>query len=881
MKQEGPEPVVEGKKPVHEYAPTVGRKGSRNRRHRRTPSRDRTSPPPIMEKDLSDSSPVDTFNEKTLIDKPFARAPAYKGSAEDITALPNTKELGTSPHLRPVTHDQPVPYNFNLQHNASQVSVPSARDRGKLQRPTTLRSKRSSQNDSNITRRRSSKRRKDDHVREEEIRAMSAPIPIKRPTTYTGAELRRDSKKYRSGLGRHPDRPSSNVSLPLEDSIHSSMSGHSDLRTYMVSPIDIFAPRPLIRSSLNSQYTAGGLQQSTTPNASRSESRREKKTTPTKDTLKESRTIDNLAEDMDVSDIRELMERDQRRREKKRKAEEERIRKRLERRAEKQRAKEQRRDERREEDQPHSGTLQRDVEMTDSVGLGIQDASRVEPTTEDLGTTNTGTYLDYPAQSDIPANPFTDAAAVDAPRAAEVADVSKLQQAESSVEALPEAHGTRIDMSPPASPVHHARGPSNISQLPDLATHSIRETPEPADDVQAVPPIPARSERRRSSTDIAGRKIGSWTSIFRRGGTMKRGSMDRGRGTPSEASFSNTSRESMSRQPPPAHLVGTSQRRSKSGTPVRTQSKFREDLPELPLSPPDSRVQSPEISTEAAKAIAARRGYQGPSNIYTTAGASLPGSAVEEHPSQERTDSPVSPSGRASGLMSRSMASVDSEGSWLSGKPMKRASQRDSHTRESMGAIAKKPREDFNASYEELSVPDDEYFRRLTPQPNEHRRSGLSGFASKPSSSALAGAAETDDEEPRQSLVEPGAEQFGEPIVHEELGRKPTVVHRQERTKSREGLLNEYLEDEGSIGGSPDIDQGESPGDEMQIEEVTKVGRAQSVEYKSHARQVSAGSARLLDITSSRHSRNVSGQSTPASRAMSPTDADRPRQSAL
>lgn len=202
--------------------------------------------------------------------------------------------------------------------------------------------------------------------------------------------------------------------------------------------------------------------------------------------------------------------------------------------------------------------------------------------------------------------------------------------------------------------------------------------------------------------------------------------------------------------------------------------------------------------------------------------------------------------------MSQSLASVDSEGSWLSGKPLKRPSNQ-AHVRTSVGSTSTpKQHEDFSASYEEL---DDEHFRRLTPQPDECR-SAQSGdvFAQKPGSTAIAATAESDTEDELQSSpVEPTFHEE-ENIIHTGVGRQPTVVHRQPRVKSAEGLLSYFQADENSPGTSPpNID--ETPEKGSPTDDTALVQRAKSVDLgKGHARHLSAGSAKLLDIPAKRAS---------------------------
>lgn len=894
--------------------------------------------------DLSPISPTDTFSEKQLEKQPFAQGAK---SAEGVTALPIHKELGTSPHLRPATtHGTEIPYNFGPR-SSPQASIPPGRERGRLIRPQS-RNKRSA-NNSALPSRKSSKRSKSDHVREEEIRAMSAPVVMpKRNEGYSGAVLRRDSKKMRGGLNRHLERPVSNISLPMEDSIHSSMSGNSEPRGYLVGTLNALAPRPTLRASINLQYT---LNQPSW-NASRPETRNTKRPPPSRELVKDGRTIDDLADDLDASDLRAVMERDARRREKKKQLQEERLRHKLERRAEKQRAKEQRREQKAAAAAAAAAAVTAEgvgtvpavanadrtgegVTTTVPIGLGIEaepsSAQRDKPSPQEMtdatSLPNTGTYLSYVPADPSPSNPFASPEDIEpaSPIAEPQPEPTPLETPfeEPIIETAQTVRYSQASMSPPTSPTtNHVREPSNLSQMisltQDIASEAVEsaevvgsaEVLEPVESLGMPQPPYAQENRRdsdvsggsgrRGSGGSGGRRPSAWASWFRRGtatGT-KKGILDRGRSTPSEASFSNTSRESMSRHAPPAHL----QQKAggvRSGTPVRTQSKFREDLPEMPISPPDSRVQSPELSASAA--IAARRGYKALGAIQTGSGVPMPSSTADEPLSNTQTDSPVSPSGPASNLMSRSLASVDSEGSWLSGKPSKRTGQ--SQRAPGRGSVGSshmmKQNMDFSASYEELGMPDEEYFKKLTPQPDVSRPFAGVGSAPVPSSLATAMALRKGMEtagNTRENSIELRRTIEEGTIVRNGVGRQPTVVHRDPSVRSAQGLVNEHhadadsaasslsddasdveVEDDENDDGADDDDDDDDFYDASQ-EQITDetsldqeppwVQRAKSVELgKNHIRHLSAGSARLLDIPVRRGSvdkRSSIGSASPA-----------------
>ncbi|KAH6614120.1 hypothetical protein C7974DRAFT_437431 [Boeremia exigua] len=848
--KEGRTAVADRSRPVAEQTIATQDHGSdalhhrpsqRSGRRRRTSSRSTTSLHDVEKNPFGDP-PLDPGLAKE------ARLPNPASSVEDITALPRQQHLAHSPHLRPVTQDfSGVPYNFQ---SPSHTSLRTARERGKLQRPQSLR--RGPPNETSLMRRKSSKRRKEhDHIREEEIRAMALPMPQKRPAGNSGGMLRRDSKKVKGGLNARFERPQSNISLPLEDSIHSSMSGNSELRAFRVSALDFFAPRPTIRFSVGTQYYYSGDRSSPTARLERSNSRKEKRPASAKEDNQWKRTsrIDDLADTLDAGALREILDRDKRRQEKKARADQERLRRRLERRAEKQNA-------------APGGTppVPARSDAVGAVGLGIEKETAVpKPESvqeaavpmEDVRppTPSTPPWLRpltpppmHRLQTTIPASPDNDQ--LPTPIETPMEDMI-----------ISDAQAVRYSRGSIASPVH-TRGPSNVSMMPELLSEKLaEESPfesvephydptrsgslHPIDTIDTTTSNKGSSFRRRSSD---GRRMSAFASFFRR---SKRSSQEPGRTTPSEASFSNTSRESMSRQPIPAHLIATVssapiQIKRPSSVPRRTMSKFREDLPEFPISPPDSRVASPEVPSTSA--IAARRRTHNPENLRV---GSL-GMAANA-----RSDSPVSPGLALGNKMSQSLASVDSEGSWLSGRPVKRISNK-SMMRSSIASSAVQQNPEFNNSFEELGMTDDEYFKRLTPQPEELRRSNLSSelLGRKASSTAMAtldAAAESEEEEDLTPSVRRSQDSEH---VQAGLARHPTVIHRNVRVKSAEGLLTMFDADAPTPDESgrrhnmePDSPQSDDSGEQATVQ------RAKSVDFgKHHVRHLSAGSAKLLDI---------------------------------
>lgn len=712
------------------------------------------------------------------------------------------------------------------------------------QRVPTLH-KRSAQD---LTRRKSSKKRKEEHDREAEIKAMVSTMPT-RPATdasLSGRPMKKESRKVRGGLTHKLEDPSSDISLPLAESIHSSLSGNDEHQTsYKVSAFDMLAPRPTIKYSDSNRYSPpNGLR----PDGLDSKKRRVSERIPIpEETLKANKRIDDLADNLDAGELRELMERDQKRREKRKMADKIKVEKKLARRQEKQR----------EEEAiamrngtPPPANMERGVFGRDVVGLGIGTSAVVTSSKRKGSTASESGRVKRPMEvsreDSTTSNPFdnfhrsaslmTDQLTPDSEHPDPVIEVAQL--------------GTvaKAQVSPPSSPTArgHHRGASSISQIMDLSQTSVLAPPR----LQPAPqPTPERAAPRKISESGSSTKAPkSWTAFFRRSDKTRRGS------TPS--SFSNTSRDSMrdSTQSGDRVTYGyTPLVKSTSNIPKRTMSKFREDLPELPMSPPDSRVQSPEadvvqpIRTDYPEKRTGNHipedphvRYDTPTSGYRSLEATM---LRDETPTSGHRSEDV-PSPEPQAILSQSLASIDSEGSWLSGRKggSKRGSaQLPSHQlRDSTSSISKKYNKDYSESAEELGIAEDEYFSRLTPGPEEQYRIHQRQSATVPSS----------DEDEGGSIASP-AGSSSEKTKWGAVARTPTVVHREPRAKSREGLLNEYEYDSEPAGEKPEAPKRKSYGfhPDLMEEDSGRVRRATSVDLgKGHVRHISAGSARLLDL---------------------------------
>lgn len=708
--------------------------------------------------------------------------------------------------------------------------------------------------DTTSQRRKSSKRKAEDYAREREVRAMSSPDPtpgLKRPATYSGTgPLRRDTKQVPGKLNRRLQRPASEVSLPLPETIQEA-DNNANQASFKIGIFAALSPRPTLTYVGNARPSLGKQPSRIKPSIQQAIE---------EEPASSRKRIDELADELDAGGLRELMERDQRRHEKKRAAERDRLQRKLQRKADKQREEELR-------GQPtqavsvhptntdvrqHSHHTLDDQAESSSAAFQQRTPSprgqQADPFADPQRPTHRAVHairnpFDDEKDVDLSQDPFDN----DDDEGPPVPVRSPLRTV-SPVDA-PGRHqpSHAMTFSPPTSPVQRPAEHQSFSQTSGLAREMTPETLQPRE-----------SERRPS--DQSSMKMSSWTNFFKRGGQRKGSGVDRGRSTPSE--FSNTSRESFVRkqQPPPVVVPRTFRRSDPSGVPQRTMSKFREDLPELPISPPDSRVQSPEATIAPHVGVEHSSGKQPRQSLSGTfdgrsVATSSSNPALDRNAPDSRLghamDIDVS-TGALSGMaLSQSLASVDSEGSWLSGKPVKRLSGNMSqHVRQSQSSL---PAQSIPGAFEmdEDGLADDEYLNRLTPGPSGRRDSMISS-GRKASSTII------DLERERQHSPVPDVPPVqmgthGEGAWHEGVGRQATVVHQPNRAKSTEGLLKQVgsetprMSRKVSTDDEDDEEPGYLGGETPEVQEAP-ILRARSVEYKKHGRHASAGSARLLDI---------------------------------
>ncbi|KAL6862906.1 hypothetical protein ACO1O0_003149 [Amphichorda felina] len=672
------------------------------------------------------------------------------------------------------------------------------------------------------SRHKSSRRKKEDRIRAAEIKAMSTFEPV-RPATdawTAGRPMKKDSRRFRTATG-FGAQPASEVSLPIHGSIHSSLSSDSDYGAFRVSAFDSLAPRPTLRYAPGSRWTP--MHSATTQAASQKRPLAEREPIA-EETLKEHRRIDNLADDLDASDLRELMEREDRRREQRRQREQERAKRRLARQAEKHEAE---REEARKSGTPPPENLERGVAGRELVGLGIDPASAVVTTTEEGASGVSEPMPDAEDAKDTDNEQSTKAThqsqADTGPRPSEEpAGAEGSTIAEEPAEIKPQDSTTSLARSSRLAGILRSKKSRSKSSLVSEREKAISPAPDVIDEEGAP---------RHSSWDSDKRGRFSLTSFIRRGGKNRHSSGGPG-GAPS---FSNTSREEMqagaaqtpaqaqalalarlqgedvSSSPEPHSGVYISRKPSASAT-LRMKSRFREDLPDFPMSPPDSRLQSPETESPSM-APDEQNAHEG-----RTQPIAIP--APNHNASYGRTPNTMTPE-----PLSMSLASIDSEGSWLSGRVSARQSAiRDSIVRANRLEQNQASASPTNSTQEDLGITDDDYLARFAT----HRNSGIPRLSEdgRPSS----------DEE---DFTGDSGARWGA------VGARPQMVHvhRHDRDtmQSQVGLLN--------------IESGDEEGSDSPVtssaQETADVRRARSVNIGrgGHVRNFSAGSAKLLDLT--------------------------------
>lgn len=634
-----------------------------------------------------------------------------------------------------------------------------------------------------VLKKRISQRKMNKIAREQEIRLMaSSPIDIPRRHGQSHGQAHGQAPgpgqpdhlavaPVRRGLthSRRAERHRSDTSLSNRDSASSLSEDFSGTNTFKVNALAAFTPRPLIRYVDPPRLPSTSRSQ----NASAASTRRERlpALTVSEENLSK-RRIDRLADDLDAGGLRELLERDRRRQELKIIRDNERAQRKLERSAERQRRAESAPETEPEpepaapeaSEPPLPKTNDEEAPRDNQPGSWLRDASR-EPRSN--------------RQSVESANVIgnIDDSSIREPRTlAQQPSFARSQDLGVSRTTLSPAHSHTQSQS--QSPSRHGVASPTSSLIYGMARESMSDASRTVD-----------SEQRMS--DHSGRRMNTFSSLFRRGSSrLKRTYRERFQDTSdlsnaSHPSAHHVSHESFSKIPtqssaPAASLPPRPFNRS-TGTIKRAQSKFTEHFGDEPLSPPDSRLQSPDIMEEPTSER--RRGIPiGTAYPIPGSDPDLPSAAAARNRHQRSWITDHVDDAESQNLpLSRSLASIDSEGSWMSGHFLRRISQRKSHhpVRHSTGQFEQSPADD------DYSLGSEQPFVRFSSNNEEEERtSGDNAPEPEPVPAPVpVPISNTRSDVPRLSDEDP-AETW-----HTEVGRRPVLVNPTVRPKSTEGLL--------------------------------------------------------------------------------------------
>ncbi|KAJ6005798.1 hypothetical protein N7451_003742 [Penicillium sp. IBT 35674x] len=552
------------------------------------------------------------------------------------------------------------------------------------------------QNGPNKLRRRLSKRKAHEIMREREIRMLSStPIDIPRRTGQPDYNMM--DHRRRKTNGQRLNRYQSDVSLSIRDSAASSMSDLTDPYTFKVNAFAALTPRPV------------------------------NLTTSEEDLYYSKRRVNELADSLDANTLRELMDRDRRRREKKQIDDQERLRRKLQARADAQQAQEAREA----EEAVAAAAAARDLAAAEDHDVPAMEETVDADVDEERGVSKESDAAGAASIADsVPIIETTGDSSIPEPKLA----------TRSSFAPSHEMGMSRTTLSPSHSSLRHGLSSPSHSQTFGVGSNSDL------------------SERRLS--DTSGRRGNTITHLFRRGSSrLKRryrehfqepATLDH---NPSNESFYRIQTQS---SPPPPSLVPP-RAFIPTGTVKRAQSKFTEHFGDEPMSPPDSRLQSPDIPEDVPESSLEHDQdtfLQGPT----------PSASMDIINPRRRHHLSLAESFDAESdnvPLSQSLASIDSEGSWMSGQFFRRMHQKPSSpVRTNMSPLGPANLDDPDVFVEARESLD-----------------------SQGASSNVMGDPELDNE-----MVSPEAGNPAE-MWHSEVGRRPVVVNPVARPKSNQGML--------------------------------------------------------------------------------------------
>ncbi|OJD26904.1 hypothetical protein ACJ73_01715 [Blastomyces percursus] len=658
--------------------------------------------------------------------------------------------------------------------------------------PPTLHGRRTS-TEAAIFSRKSSKRRQNDYARELEIKNMTSHVTVlRRPSTVSppmqwGESNKRGTRNIKTAHGP----VSSQVSLHVD----SGRSSPFDMEpcAFKISSFAALTPRPILRYAEQPRY---GLETRDHSRASTSEGRRQ--VIPAEDLTRISR-IHDLADDMDASALRELMERDRRRKDMKRLADQQKLQRKLQRRADLQREQE-----RRNPPVPSQLAISGDgvglpaspaPGAAENIGVALPD--RISADTVEV-TASSESWLRDPSKESVHRSPSS-------PKDQTLSRVNSV----SAVNCSPRGRSSNIshDISMSGMSAQHSIEMAHGAKAADRS--SISQGPETARGSTADMPRNFELEKRHS--DNAGKLSTSWIAFFRRGGSRFRRPNPERTKTPSE--FSIPSRESFQRinqQPAPAQPIPIPDRSYLRPRMLpRSQSKFTEHFTE-PITefppPPGRDFQSSSEPQLSSAAVGLPVTGITANNVHYKVNRDSAVVTFEQRDGNRSSGAGSPETNAESILLAHSLASIDSEGSWLSGRPSRLLSQPPK-----ISSSANSTREILD-EYEEYKYRDDNDY---DPQPPI--------------------TLEEDDNE--------------DETLHASAGKRALLVRPGHRPFSDNGNIVVDNDNHKHLHMETEADT-DSPSPVSPLEADPELSRATSVDLgRQHVRHISAGSAKLLEIS--------------------------------
>lgn len=607
---------------------------------------------------------------------------------------------------------------------------------------------------------RKSKRRTDEAIREREIKMLSStPIDIPHRSNGLAGDYVLEHRRRRAN-GRRADRYLSDISLSIRDSAASSLSDASDPYTYKVNAFAALTPRPVVRYVEAPRPTTVRSNTEPTGPGRHDKNKMQAKNMSQEDLYYSRRRVNELADSLDASTLRELLDRDRRRREKKQIDDTEKLRRKLQERADAQEA-EGNKDQEENVEQPQPEETQEVQPQVEEPPVEVPEETYkehvVETIPEEVTSTSpaeqTGSWLRGESKGSDIVGSESRRDSLESANVARNIDDSSVREPKlvprPSFAPSHEMGMSRTTLSPSHSSLRHGINSSHSQNVGVGSTSDI-------------------SDRRLSETSGHRNGGNTITSLFRRGSSrLKR--RYRERFQDSSPDVSNASHESFYKiqtqsSPPQTSAVVIPPRTfvQPTGIVKRSQSKFTEHFgDDTPLSPPDSRLQSPDIPEQVPESSLENENENEGTFLHgptPTPGMDIINPHKRRHQSWNESidlESDNVP-------LSQSLASIDSEGSWMSGQ----------------------------------------FFRRMSQKPSSPVRTHMNSFGATPEDGSADAHDDTRDSIDSRSVM---SNVMGEPDLetdtgsvgnkktsemwHHEVGRRPMIVNPTTRSKSNQGML--------------------------------------------------------------------------------------------